>query len=412
MPIPSKLAIGRARFRFAAVLVSLGVLAGCGGAGTSVPVQPAVPLQGGAAGTQSVALRPLQSSSAAQHTSQLVFQPETMHESQVQVTPVKSQVAPQTGRRTASIGWAGNVTTAANSNNLGITSGPDGNVWFCENNVGTSGKIGMVTPAGVLSEFSVPSIVYNNRTYYFHPLFITSLAGKLWFTSGGAVVSLTTSGAFTFYYLASGGQITIENFSSIVAGTDGNLWTLDYASPNKLWRITTGGSFASAALTSNALQYGSAGLVNGPDGNLWFTEYNNNAVAKATTAGFVTEYATGLPTSNPIGIASGPDGNLWFTQKSTSGTSGYLMYMTTGGVLSGYNLPHAPGVIASARGSLWYLASGPVVWQFTPGGTTLYPYSLPAGSATGVWITTGPDLNLYFTGGGTGGNVVTKFFTQ
>src|SRR5207245_3541468 len=41
-----------------------------------------------------------------------------------------------------------------NSGPIGITVGPDGNLWFAEY---TSGQIGRITNTGVISEFPVPS---------------------------------------------------------------------------------------------------------------------------------------------------------------------------------------------------------------------------------------------------------------
>jgi virginiamycin B lyase len=410
VPTLSKLAIGRARVRFAAVLVSLGVLAGCGGAGTTPPPAPqAAPAQGGAGTMQAVALRPLQAHPFAATSGKAESHPVEVQTYTTQLTPATRQLTPQEMRRIASIGVGINTVTAANSNNLGITTGPDGRLWFCENNNGTTGKIGALSTSGVLSEYTIPTKVYNNVTYSFHPLSITSASGKLWFSSGGAIGSLTTGGLFQpFLFQASGFQIAYEAFSAIVTGSDGNLWTLDYGNPNKIWRITTGGTFTYALLpTSNALQTSSPSMISAPDGYLYFTEYNKNAVMRWSTSGTYSE-AIGVAGSNPIGITSGPDGNIWYTSKSTSGTSGYLLNANTGG---GYVLPNNPALLATARGFLWYLASGTVT-QINTSGAYAPPYNLPAGSATGAGLTTGPDSNLWFTGGGTGGNVVTQFVTQ
>src|SRR5581483_5976042 len=50
------------------------------------------------------------------------------------------------------------------------------------------------------------------------------------------------------------------------------------------------------------------------DGNLWFTEQGNNAVARITTAGAVTEFMLPTTDNGPFGIASGPNGLLFFTE--------------------------------------------------------------------------------------------------
>src|SRR5262249_52870362 len=43
------------------------------------------------------------------------------------------------------------LTPTANSQPFGMTRGPDGNLWFTES---LAGKIGRITPAGVITEFS------------------------------------------------------------------------------------------------------------------------------------------------------------------------------------------------------------------------------------------------------------------
>ena len=57
-----------------------------------------------------------------------------------------------------------------------ITTGPDGNLWFTEND----GKIGRITTNGTLTEFPLP--IYSNN-----PRGITAGPdGNLWFTETGA----------------------------------------------------------------------------------------------------------------------------------------------------------------------------------------------------------------------------------
>src|SRR5581483_11856976 len=60
-----------------------------------------------------------------------------------------------------------------------ITAGPDGNVWFVEQN---TGRIGRITPAGVIPEFTLPPPPADPLT----PRDITAGPdGNLWFTEGG-----------------------------------------------------------------------------------------------------------------------------------------------------------------------------------------------------------------------------------
>src|SRR2546423_423289 len=143
-----------------------------------------------------------------------------------------------------------------------ITAGPDGNLWFTENE---GGKIGRITTAGRITEFP--------------------LAGSF---PGG-----------------------------ITAGPDGNLWyTLENG--NAIGRITPGGSITLFPLPGTCGKYHTCApwsITTGPDGNLWYTEEIGNAIGHISTSGSFIPGGSGIPTasSRPEGITSGPDGNLWFT---------------------------------------------------------------------------------------------------
>jgi hypothetical protein len=114
-----------------------------------------------------------------------------------------------------------------NSRIFGITSGPDGNLWFTEND---ANKIGRITPLGGIKEFLLPP--------------------------GGG-----------------GGPV------DIAAGADGNLW---FAAGNFIGRISpsTGIVTEFPIPTPNA---GAWGITPGPDANLWFTESTANKIGTITT---------------------------------------------------------------------------------------------------------------------------------
>ena len=104
----------------------------------------------------------------------------------------------------------------------GITSGPDGNLWFTDPNGG--GKISRITTAGVVTDYSVPT-------------------------------------ATSF-------------LADITGGSDGNLWFTEQIG-NKIGRITTTGVITEYVIpTTNS---GPTGITSGPDGNIWFTEINGAA---------------------------------------------------------------------------------------------------------------------------------------
>ena len=68
----------------------------------------------------------------------------------------------------------------------GITSGPDGNIWFTD-----GGRIANITPEGKVSRFSGPTSTTSVIT--------AGPDGALWYTNdyNNTVVQVTTSGTFT-----------------------------------------------------------------------------------------------------------------------------------------------------------------------------------------------------------------------
>jgi streptogramin lyase len=140
---------------------------------------------------------------------------------------------------------------------FGITSGPDGNVWFTEL---FAGKVGRISPDGAAVEFAVPGAL---------PAGITrGPDGNLWFADeSGNIDRITPSGTVTLFSLPA------ASFPfAITAGPEGNLWfteTVTSTGKANIGRITpagaitlfplpdgmTSGSSAMAALASNARQW-------------------------------------------------------------------------------------------------------------------------------------------------------------
>jgi virginiamycin B lyase len=98
-----------------------------------------------------------------------------------------------------------------------VATGPDGNLWFTEL---FSNRIGHITPAGQVTEFTVPTDL--NVPGY----------DNLWAT--------------------------------ITAGPDGNLWFTEDSS-NDIWRISPAGQIIKFPLPAGSAP---AGITTGPDGNL------------------------------------------------------------------------------------------------------------------------------------------------
>lgn len=267
---------------------------------------------------------------------------------------------------------------AASSQPFSIVTGADGNLWFVET---ISNKIGRMTPAGTLTEFSIPTAASN-------PFGAADGAdGNVWFTEAGKIGRITPGGVITEFTVSgnySGGRIT--------AGPDGNLWFADFAN-DKIGTITTSG-----AITEYPIPNGSgnpAGVTAGPDGAVWFTEEFADQIGRITTNGVITEFPLGVSGSFVNSITTGPDGNLWFTEPGLNNVG----RITPTGTVTEFPVPPAgsvtPNAIAAGPdGNLWF-TDEVGVGQITPAGAiTLFPV---ATSALTNSITTGPDGNLWFT---------------
>jgi virginiamycin B lyase len=163
----------------------------------------------------------------------------------------------------------------ANSNFTSIISGPDGALWFTEytGQPGQSSfdaKIGRITTAGTITEYTVPSAGSDGGAYcvFARPAGIAAGPdGALWFTIpyGNKIGRITTAGAVTEYSLPT----NQSGPAGITAGPNGALWFTESCG-NKIGTITTGGAITeySAGLSGG----GPSSITLGPDGNLWFTE--------------------------------------------------------------------------------------------------------------------------------------------
>jgi virginiamycin B lyase len=139
-----------------------------------------------------------------------------------------------------------------NSRPFFLTVGPDGAIWFSENEqpggVPGTNKVGRVTsPVGPITEVAVNDGTGNSGGLY-----------------------------------------------GIASGADGNLWIADTAAM-RIARLTLGGNttlFAAPYFLGGAFQ-----LVAGSDGTLWFTRLSEANVGRVTLNGVFSTYA--LPENPP-----------------------------------------------------------------------------------------------------------------
>jgi streptogramin lyase len=237
---------------------------------------------------------------------------------------------------------------------VNIVTGPDNNLWFTEGDVGSTSQIGRITPAsGIITQFVTGNVDTQGIA--------AGPDGNLWYTEIGAnkIGRITTSGTVTEFAIPTANSAPYY----ITAGGDGNLWFTEYTG-NKIGRITTSGT-----ITEFTVPTGSSGgtkpfgIAAGADGNLWFTEYNDNKIGRITVTGTITQFTIPSPSAGPHAITAGPDGNLWFSEDSGSvGLVNKIARITTSGTVTEFPIPTSNsqpfGIAAGPDSKVWFVENG------------------------------------------------------
>ena len=276
----------------------------------------------------------------------------------------------------------------ANSNPYGITTGPDGALWFTEEN---GNKIGRITTAGVITEFPTPTV--NSA-----PAGITmGPDGALWFTeaSGNNIGKITAAGVITEFPIPTANS----NAIGITTGSDGALWFTEGGANLAIGRITTTGVIKITEFPIPNIRFSAPQAITaGPDGAIWFSLIGTdfNRIERITTAGAFTPYPPSTPVSS-TSITTGSDGALWFTNAGNGGSIGRI---TTEGVYSEFPIPgnHASThITAGPDGALWFTeGSSNNIGRITTAGV-ITEFPIPTANSNPIGITTGPDGALWFT---------------
>jgi streptogramin lyase len=260
---------------------------------------------------------------------------------------------------------------------LGITAGPDGNVWFTEQ---LGKKIGRITPAGVITEFTIPGTLVGPKQITAGP------DGNVWFSDFLSVGRVTPAGVITRFDIPSSSLP-----DGITGGPDGNVWvTLSASGFQRIARVTPNGGITEFPVVGTTQL---RTITSGPDGNLWFTDPLGNHIGRITTAGAVTLFNVPQEVTGPFEIVTGPDGNLWFT------SAFHIGRVTTSGVFTLFPDPggDAPrGITAGPDGNVWYTESvgnniGRIgmdghMAEFRPPTVTSGPLDIAAGSDGALWF--------------------------
>jgi streptogramin lyase len=279
---------------------------------------------------------------------------------------------------------------------VGITAGPDGNVWFADP---IAHEVGRITPAGQVTEFPTPGIEADAIT--------AGPDGNLWFLNN----VLTFSGSPAVGRITPDGQVTEftlpDQFTQpglITAGPDGNLWfTVNiYPTGEEVARITPAGQVTEFSIPVPPGVSGRANdITAGPDGNLWFL--HDGILARITPAGGLTDHV-----ADAVGtaITAGPDGNLWtagtrFNLQTGAILGGFIDRIGLDGSVTTFPLDGADMSVSVIRpgpdGNLWFTQEDAnQVGRITPAGqVTLFP--VPTADSRPLGITGAPNGNVFFT---------------
>jgi streptogramin lyase len=191
-----------------------------------------------------------------------------------------------------------------------ITVGPDGNLWFTNDD---NGRIGRITPAGEITTFADPAGKVSS------PEGITPGPDeRLWFTSSGngRIGRIGTSGDINTF-----GRRSLREPWAITTAPDRNVWFTDceydvyqnVCDRNRIGRIRPNGDVIMFRDPADRVREPD-GIAAGGDGDLWFTSYESDRIGRITPAGKITTLkARARGCRRPLGITMGPDGNMWFT---------------------------------------------------------------------------------------------------
>jgi streptogramin lyase len=300
-----------------------------------------------------------------------------------------------------------------------ITAGPDGNLWFTEED-----DLGSITTKG---EFLGVGVGIPDNVQ--HGIAVGP-DGNIWFTEqyGNRIGRLvfpsaaptpgTTTGAPQPTVSPGEGAVpnSIDQFFArkrqefklpsparqpfeIVRGPDGNLWFTEQTGA-AIGRITPAGRISEFRTPTQ--QSAPAGITAGPDGNLWFTEQHGRRIGRITPTGIITEFPLPKGAGNPVSITTSRDGNLWFAEdRDINGTE--IGRITPDGRVTdlAHSAVDAAGTIVSGPdGNLWLTGEGAIL-RVTPRGV-VNQFNVPGTNSTPYGLTTGPDGNLWFTDPGSG----------
>lgn len=232
-----------------------------------------------------------------------------------------------------------------------ITAGPHGAMWFTEYN---TTKVGRVTAGGQVTEFSVPRPSYGLAGITGSgpgPVYGADPAGFIDTISADGSISPTRvpSAAGLPFAIARlpGGALWISEFKGYFEYSR-HLLSFPTRSGKPSRTVTLPDPLSNVV----ALAVGPAAMR-----TVWFADFGTGDAGEITSAGRVLFFAAGTPASGLSDITAGPDGAMW-----VSAQDGIIARVTTVGAVSELALPspgsNPDGIAAGPGKSIWVTETG------------------------------------------------------
>jgi virginiamycin B lyase len=301
----------------------------------------------------------------------------------------------------------------------GITSGPDGNIWFTESS-GSTGEIGRITTEGMDTEYLIPTAEGSQeRPESSFPSGIAQGPGaSMWFTDEG------TNNESEYFIgritLKQGEAPQIKEFPippkeiyprEIAEGPDGAMWfTATSPSGGQIGRINAEGAVTQypipiAPASQEHPEFSEPnGIGQGPDGHMWFTDDGTNNEGKSfigridTSTGKVDEFLIPTKESYPHGIAQGSNGDMWFNESPGVSQIGQI---TPTGEVREFPVPSTSysleGIALGPDGNMWFTEGyeANAIGRITASGE-VKGFPIPTKGTYPQGIVRGPEGNMWF----------------
>jgi streptogramin lyase len=283
-----------------------------------------------------------------------------------------------------------------------IVAGPDGALWFNEQN---GFAVGRITTTGAVTEFPVPRASYSANGD--GPTTIVSSGGNLWTLAnvGSTIDVISTAGTVNQLYANLN-----QSATNLAPDSAGGVWATSLAGVGG--GSVSGGLFRVDPPTGAVRNYRNpqftgefqpVPIVAGPNGTAWFAD-GGSAITEVNNAGRITRIPIqGSGSMFVTSLAFDRRGDLWFTEyvpgggfvSSTEGAIGEIPAGSRAAMLRRLPGNEIPGsMILGSDGGIWFtwsqgigrLATETGALQLVDLGSVYHPSSIAFGSDGNLWF--------------------------